>query len=145
MYDISDHIAVENKVTKPVLRERLVEMLQALDAQADLAEADGAVEFRPAPKNRGKHPLKNISIGRIEFISDDARTYIRQISFQLSLAQVRISLVAISLAMWGYSLWRGYSPIYPLILTILFWVFGYVATWLNIRARFRHFLQTADY
>lgn len=145
MYDISGQIDVEKNITKPVLRERLVEMLQSLNAETALSEADGSVEFRPAPKNRGKHPLKNISTGRIEFFSDDARTYIQQISFQLSLLQMRISLVTISIAIWVYSLFRGYPVAIPLAFTILTWVFGYVVTLISIRSRFRTFLQTADY
>jgi len=145
MYDISGHINLEHNLTKPVLRERLVEMLQSLNAEATLADADGTVEFRPAPKNRGKHPLKNISTGRLDFVADDARTYIQEISFQLSLIQMRISLVTISLGIWAYSLFRGYPVIIPLAFTILTWVFGYVVTLMSIRAKFRTFLQTADY
>ena len=146
MYDISGHVSIENNITKPVLRERLVEMLQLLNAEAMASEADGSVEFRPAPRNRGKHPLKNISTGRIEFVADDARTYIRQISFQLSLIQMRISLVTISIAIWVYSLFiRGYPIIIPLAFTILTWIFGYVITLMSIRTRFRTFLRSADY
>ena len=146
MYDISGHVPVNNKITKAVLRERLLEMLQSLNAEVYLSAEDGAVEFKPAPRNRGKHPLKNITSGRLQLTASEAhQAYIGQIVFRLSLVQMRISLVTISLVIWGYGLLRGYHLLIPLAFTLLTWLFGYAITWLGIRSRFRSFLQSADY
>lgn len=143
MYDISGRISVENKITKAVLREKLIETLHGLGAEVYLSDEDGAVEFRPALRNRGKHPLKNISFGRINLtMQDPATLYISQVTFQLSLSQIRFGLVMISLGIWGYSLLRGYHPLIPLAFIILVWLFGYLVTLLAIQARFRSFIET---
>lgn len=143
MYDISGRVSVENKITKAVLRERLLEKLQSLGAEVRLSDEDGAVEFKPALRNRGKHPLKNISFGRINLTMQDPTTlYISQVTFQLSLGQIRFGLVMISLGIWGYSLLRGYHPFIPLVFIILAWLFGYLVTLMAIQARFRSFIET---
>jgi hypothetical protein len=142
MYDISGKISLQNKITKAVLRERLIEGLQRLSAEAYISDENGAVEFKPAPKNRGKHPLKNITIGQISLAMDEAQTYVTQLNYRLSLLQMRISLLTISLAIWAYSLIRGYNFWTPLAIIILAWIFGYAFSILTIRSRFQNFLQT---
>ena len=144
MYDISGKINLQKKVTKVVLRERLLDGLQRLNAEAYISDENGAVEFKPAPKNRGKHPLKNISIGQISLAMDEAQTYVTQLNYRLSLVQMRISLVTISLAIWAYSLFRGYNFWVPLAITLLAWIFGYAISMLTIRSRFQNFLQTVE-
>jgi len=143
MYDISGRVLVKNNITKAVLRERLIETLQSLGAEVRLSDEDGAVEFKPAPRHRGKHPLKNISFGRITLaMKDTTSLYIAEVNFQLSLTQMRLSLAVITLGLWGYSLLRGYDLVIPLAFTILAWFFAYLLTLLTIQARFRLFIET---
>lgn len=142
MYDISGQLPIDKKITKAVFREKLIEALQNLGATVNIADDDGAVEFVPAPKNRGKHPLKNISIGRISLLTNGhERLYVDQIRYQISLIQMRVSLVTICLFIWAYSLFRGYGIIIPLAFTILSWVFGYLFAMRTIRSRFKELIQ----
>lgn len=143
MYDISGQIAIDHKITKTVFRERLIEALQTLDADVDLADEDGAVEFRPALKNRGKHPLKNITLGRISLLTNDTnRLYVDEVRYQLSLIQMRISLVTISLVLWAYGLLRGYDAWLLLVFTALTWIFGYAISMITIKSRFQGLVET---
>ena len=143
MYDISGRIPIEHQITKVVFRERLVQTLKSLSADVDLSNEDGAVEFKPALRNRGKHPLKNITMGRISlFTNETDRLYVNHVRYQLSLVQMRISLVIICLGMWLYSLLRGYGIMLPLALTILTWIFGYAIAMVTIRSRFREMIDS---
>ncbi|MEM7031311.1 MAG: hypothetical protein AAF629_17245 [Chloroflexota bacterium] len=142
MYDITGTLPVEKQMTKAVFRERLINTLETLNATVNLSDEDGAVEFTPAAKNRGKHPLKNITVGRISlFVGGDKQTYVQQIRYQISLLQMRISLVTICLFVWAWSLIRFYNFWAPLAFTILAWLFGYLFSMMMIRSRFKELLS----
>ena len=71
----------------------------------------------------------------------DNQHYIGQIRYQISLIQMRISLVTICLFVWGWSLIRLYSFWAPLAFTVLVWVFGYAFSMITIRSRFKELLN----
>jgi hypothetical protein len=140
-YDVSGLIEVERHITKVVLREKLIDRLQALSAKVKLSDEDGAVEFVPQGKQRGKHPLKNISAGRVTLMTDGPEhLYTTTIHYQLSLFQTRLTLVLASVLILGYSLMRGYSLYAPVTLVVMSWVFGYIMTSFAIRTQFRAFI-----